>query len=156
MTAPEPGGAMEKLTEWIESVQARAEKATPGSWSLGDGPDEEHDRCVYGADGVWVANVGNWTLQSLAGIVDAIGKQYGYTDAMQKPGDWNLRQVYEADERDAAFIAAARTDVPALCRLLRAALEVIETDRRVDATSQGIHRADLAAFDAVCKKEVGE
>jgi hypothetical protein len=66
-------------------------------------------------------------------------------------------RIYGANFADAAFIAAARTDLPAALKLLRSALAVVEEARKV-SPSFGYMSLDnaLAAFDAAAKEVTGE
>lgn len=83
--------------ERAKEARARAEKATLGPWA----PDhtEAGDVVVWGPEEDWLANVGNWARQNPEATLEMQSLQY----------------VQMRDAADGEFIAAARSDVPALC-----------------------------------------
>ena len=95
----------------LEAIEARTNAATPGPWGVGNDTN-----IVRGLE---VTGRGSYTcIQSVAEVGDNDDRL-----------DWDRDEAVEVDpEDDAAFIAAARTDVPALVgevRRLRAELAQI-------------------------------
>jgi len=92
----------------IESIRARVDGATPGPWTA-DTADPE-DVVVWGPqESEWLANIGNWSRHFA-----------------EHPADTDIEyQCFEVkDAADAAFIAHARQDIPALLAAVAAAVAV--------------------------------
>jgi hypothetical protein len=79
--------------EQLSAIEARADAASPGPWT-------SHDT----DDGDWIVEIG--------GDPEASVQPWWFGDMESNSG---------RDIRNADFVAAARTDVPALCAALRAA-----------------------------------
>lgn len=95
----------------IAEIKARVEAATPAPWM--PSTDEPGDVVIWGPREDWLANIGNWARQrDLVGEIDP---------------DVSARQYVELrDANDAAFIAAARQDVPWLLDELHQAREALQ------------------------------
>lgn len=93
----------------LSAIEARAAAATPGPWPLEreeldeEFTDEEQETAQF-------SQIGPWHIQGHDGL-------YGHPLALVKTDE----EHYEAD---AAFIVAARDDVPALCAEVRRLLEM--------------------------------
>ena len=110
----------------LDAIEARANAATPGPWGVGNG--------THIVRGLEVTGRGSYTcIQSVAEVADEDDRE-----------DWGHDDFVEVDpEDDAAFIAAARTDVPALVaevRRLRA--ELAEVTAENDQLRQDLREAD--------------
>lgn len=77
----------------LEEIAARVAAATPGPWRPSN--DDLEDVVVWGLAKQWVANVGDW-------------------GDLSAPVGLERKHVTDAHAADAAFIAAARIDVPFL------------------------------------------
>jgi hypothetical protein len=94
----------------LDAIEARCEAASPGPWTAKLGRTTD-----------WIAD------GRCGGISDANGEEIITTDS----------GVYGPEEADAAFIAAARTDVPALLaevRRLRAVVDAFATAAEDEVT----------------------
>ena len=102
----------------LDAIEARVDRATEGSWNA-DGPwyPPEGDDCYP------LVSAGKSRI-----AVAAIVREYD--------GPW-----YPQRSADLAFIAHARTDVPALVAESRAAREVVEA--AVDLAERDGHKDDL-------------
>ena len=95
--------------ERLNELEALANAATPGPWKPSD--DEDGDQVLWGPDGDWLANIGNWARQNL-GIEPP---EYSHTEATAI-----ARQYVEMiDKADADFMSAARTALPELIARVR-------------------------------------
>lgn len=90
----------------IAAIRARAEAATPGPWEHYEHPERESDDPHDRSDDVRLPGGTSWRHNPIA---------------------------VETRHHDAAFIASARTDVPALCDALEAAELEIRTLRTIHA-----------------------
>jgi hypothetical protein len=86
------------LTERISAIEARANAATEGPWNWNQHGDGE--------------NKGHYYVHTASG-------GHGYLEVAECP------PYMTHDEPNAYFIAAARSDVPALCSALRLACETL-------------------------------
>ena len=115
--------------EYLTEVEARAERATKGPWK-------------YDA----MANVGeNWLLGVINTGVDVDGKaQHIVTTDRLRASDCTSGGPIE----DSTFIAASRTDVPRLVRMLRVAIVTLAS--RADYDEQGNpSNADAVALEKI-------
>lgn len=127
----------------LEKIRERSEKATKGPWSLTT--EEDHDDAVIWAGDDFLANV-----------------------ATRDGSNWVAFDVVEAaSTKNGDFIAAARTDIPALikaCEILREALEEIAKpdpesavhsvkERRLNANRKILAMAALSAAAEALEKE---
>lgn len=93
---------LEAARKTAQEAEARADKATPGPWL---------DGRKFGTEGhIW-------------GPLDDLDQRARVVCASRYPGQEG--QVF-ASEHDRSFIVAARTDVPALCKLVRDLSDEIE------------------------------
>ena len=116
------------MDSWIRAAQARAELATPGPWEVvvalrpwsefahysvqrGDGSASWPVRFVAWINGGRDIAANRWNALS-ANLRDKLIDEGVRPDRIAKP--------------DAAFIAAARSDVPRLCTALLEAVEILE------------------------------
>jgi hypothetical protein len=96
----------------LDELLSLAEGATPGPWEVND--DERDCMVLTAKDSRWVANVGNWARQNAA-----IGEADPGHESM-------LRNVFEFDTADAAYIAALSPEV------VRALVRVAQVAERMD------------------------
>lgn len=93
------------IHERIEEIKARADNATPGPW-----------RAIHGD-----------SYSAYPTVMRQNGPHFILLDASEEDGpnaDDGFR--YPGTDEDADFIAATRTDVPALCRALEIAVGALE------------------------------
>jgi len=88
-----------RLAAWLEEVEARAAKATPGPWFVGKGTVYHKRARPEGEEPLEI--------------------EVAATEGT----------FWDEDPDDTAFIAHARADVPALVALLRASLAVVDASR---------------------------
>jgi len=112
-----------------QAAAALAEQATAGPWLAAT--DDWTDVTVHANPSKdwddWVANVGDWGRHMAA-----------WNEEKQQYDQVKYRHICEPDIRDAAFIAAARTDVPALAadvQALVAEVKRLQTDVEEWATA---------------------
>jgi hypothetical protein len=108
---------MSKLTQWLDAVDARANAATPGPW---------FDQYEYD---------GARTVCSMR----SVDVTFCVNKAIHAPGE----PPYGATKENGRFIAASRTDVPRLVRLVKALL--LERERADAPRVQGHMAAYLEA-----------
>jgi len=116
-----------RLAAWLEEVEARAAKATPGPWFVGKGTVYHKRARPEGEEPLEI--------------------EVAATEGT----------FWDEDPDDTAFIAHARADVPALVALLRLAVSVVDESKSVLGASIAMGRvmpgqlaleAALARFDA--------
>lgn len=97
------------MTDWLEEIRARAEKATPGPWTwVGDEFEGEEEKCPHGYE---------WTNHgpSLEGKETIVLHEWGY-DA----------SGLTITRPDADFIAHSREDIPRLIAEVERLLQVVD------------------------------
>lgn len=114
---------MTALSARLAEIEARAGAATPGPWGVNSAvsSNELCDYTVYGIPGVASAT---WTGDD--------SPAFAYCDGMSRA--------------DAEFIAAARTDVPALVAALRAVWEFAARERGTILAQYDITGATLSEY----------
>ena len=101
-----------ELTQWLAQVKARAEKATEGPWK----------RFARGRT-----------------IAVCLPGRFGKTPCVVNwPGFDGCDLPLEKQRANAAFIAAARQDVPALVKIVEAQAEAMEVREHYDAFYQSV------------------
>ena len=96
------GGGITVALEWLDEIEARANVATPGPWEAFEMDETDDGRLRSGPWWVWQPDTGDH-------VFDGINTK----------------------REDAEFAAAARTDVPLLCRAVRELVGALELSIRV-------------------------
>jgi hypothetical protein len=137
------------LADRIAEIEERADAATQGPWWLANNRDDAQkladmlgktlaDHEAYHRD-----NDGSWIVTSTEGGISHVNPQF---EKQPKRGT-----AYCAPDpggmASAAFIAAARSDVPALCAALKVACEELR-----DCTVSAQHAAALASIERIMQK----
>jgi hypothetical protein len=121
------------LADRITAIEARADAATKGPWDYYDN----------GFDGGVVSNLHRPEPSEHRGS-DFGGVHAGWRYDEMICGGEPCEGRMEPDDPNAAFIAAARSDVPALCAALKVACEALTcvgtSQTRIDATLASIER----------------
>jgi hypothetical protein len=104
-----------ETTAWLDQAQQRAAAATVGPWTVMDGPS------APSPDHVWIAS-----------------PHFAHIDDVEVVTDWT-------GSDDAAFIAAARTDLPRALAALRAVLAEADACDQLAKSAEDTHGDDRAA-----------
>lgn len=115
---------MTALAAWLREIEQRAEKATPGPWCWEAHGEKSNDWTVG-----YALDENDKPLTGEIRPPDFIVETAGYSE----PAILRKLVVIEHENApgyaDAAFIAAARADVPRLVAALRIAVEALERAR---------------------------
>jgi hypothetical protein len=119
----------------LDEMEERVNSATPGPWVADTGV--RGDCVVWGPNGRFLLNAQSephW---------------------MEYPGE--KRAVsFDVDKRDVEFIAAARTDVPALIAALRAVEDVLDWLEAIEAVEPEIRNASAGGVASAIRADIAK